>query len=236
MVVKKMANPLARVVMNGIAQKSGKVEERSSNVSSNTNLGKRETQILTSLLNNKSTSGNSSYNKSTYGRSSNVSNASPAMQSLNSLVSGKADTESKAVVQNIKAECPVNRSRQNLKSLCTLDNISVGKTNTKSSNNTNVSTNLNRSSVKALSLNELVKGDKSAKQETKTSYEKQTGGMTTLGDLAKTKLKVSDDTKGEKGDNITMSSGYVRTNVISNLEAYVPKVTLESIGKKGSLF
>lgn len=231
-----MANPLARVVMSSISQKSGLVEERSSNTNSiRPNLGKKEIQLLTSLLNNnKSTSGSGSYNKSTYGRSSNVNKASRSMQSLNSLVSGKSGTESSTVVQNTQNDCPVNRSRQNLKSLCTLDNISVGKTNT--STKTDAGINLNRNTMQTLSLNELVKGDKSAKQETKTSYEKQTGGMTTLGDLAKTKLKHSDETKGEKGDNVTTKSGYVRSNVMSNLEAYVPKVTLESIGKKGSLF
>lgn len=235
MVVKKMANPLARVVMSSISQKSGVVETKSSNTNSTTNLGKRETQLLTSLLNNnKSTSGGGSYNKNTYGRSSNVSSTSPSMQSLNSLVSGKADTESKTAFQNTKADCPVNRSRQNLKSLCTLDNISVGKTNT--STNINASINPNRNKMQTLSLNELAKGDKSVKQEIKTSYEKQTGGMTTLGDLANVKSKHSDETKGEKMDNVTAKSGYVRSNVINNLEAYVPKVTLESIGKKGSLF
>lgn len=224
-----MANPLARVVMNNIAQKSGMVEVKSSrardvNTISSNNLGKRETQLLSGLLNNKKSvsSSSSSYNKSTYGRSSNVSNPSRSMQTLSSLVSGRVETEDR------KASCEVNKSRQNLKSLCNLDNMSVGKSSVSKDNSRNV--------MKKLNLDELVQGtSKSEKREVKTSYKKQTGGMTTLGDLAneKSKNRQSDNIKS---DNVTTNNSYVRSNVINNLEAYIPKVTLESIGKKGSLF
>ncbi len=232
-----MANPLARVVMNGIAQKSEMVEARSTGTNSRTNLGKRETQILTSLLNNNNKNGSNPKNKSNYGRSTNMGNSSPSMQSLDSLISGKTESSKNSVLQNEKTECPINRSRQNLKSLCTLENISVGKTNTNTT--TNISINTNRNKVQTLSLNELVKGEiKSAKTESNSSYKEQTAGMTTLGNLAKSKSKNShsEDRKSTNVDNIATKGAYIKSNVINNLAANIPTVTLESIGKKGSLF
>ena len=242
MVVKKMSNPLARVVMNGIAQKSGKVEQRSSTVgsSNSTNLGKRGTQLLTDLLNNKTnvTTSNSSYDKSTYGRSSNVCNSSNTLTSLNSLVAGNLN---KTETNNKTEKCVVDRSRPSLKSLCSLDNISVGKTNTNNNaqgNNSYVSTNNSRNTVQTLKLDELVKGASKSESKEVKSYSrqtsKQTGGMMTLGDLAGDKTKNKQEEK--TNDNTAIKSGYVKSNVLSNLDAYVPKVSLESIGKKGSLF
>lgn len=238
-----MSNPLARVVMNGIAQKSGKVDNRPSSVgsSSSTNLGKRGTQILTDLLNNKTnvTTSNSSYDKSTYGRSSNVCSSSNTMKSLNSLVSGNSH---KTDTNNNKVEkCEIDRSRPSLKSLCSLDNISIGKPSTNNStgnNNSYVSKNNSRSSVQTLKLDELAKGASKSESKEVKSYSKeaskQTGGMMTLGDLAGDKTKNRQEEKAN--DNTAIKSGYVKSNVLSNLDAYVPKVTLESIGKKGSLF
>ena len=252
-----MANPLARVVMNNIAQKSGMVNTRSqrtqasqsSHSAQNTglnNLDRRETQILSDLINNKKSvtmGSSSSYDKSTYGRSSNVSNASKnTMKTLNSLVSGsKEKSEAPRTQYNDRnKECPVDKSKPGLKSLCSLDNISVGKSNSNSESKT-INTN-KKSTIKALDLSDLVKGTaKTEKREVNTS-KRQSGGMTTLGDLAneKTKNTQRQETKtNSKTDDkaITTNNSFVKSKtVINNLEAYVPKVTLESIGKKGSLF
>ena len=237
-----MANPLARVVMNSIAQKSGMVEKRSQGAQASNraqsnglnNLDQRETKLLSDLLNNNKsvTTGSSSYDKNTYGRSSNVSKASNTMKTLNSLVSGSTQ---RAENDDKKKECQVDRSRPSLKSLCSLDNISVGKSNI---NNDNRSVKReSRDVINALNLDDLVKGtSKSEKREVKSS-KKQSGGMTTLGDLASELTKSSQKEAGNDNKAITTNNSFVKSKtVLNNLEAYIPKVTLESIGKKGSLF
>ena len=234
MVVKRMANPLARVVMNNIAQQSGMVERKSSNVTQNanrnsntnsngSNLDRRESKLLTDLMNNKkgvtmgsSSSSSSSQNKSTYGRTTNVSNANAnTMKTLDSLVS-KANSSGST-----------NNTVEKKNDSCALDNISIGKTNVENNDRTN---------MKVLDLSQLASGNTTTnKREAKVSYNKQTSGMTTLGDLANEKTKnKQEESKNDK--TITTGSSYVKSNVINNLEAYIPKVTLESIGKKGSLF
>lgn len=248
-----MANPLARVVMNNIAQNSGMVntraqrtqESQTSHRAQNTglnNLDRKETQILSDLINNKKSvtmGSSSSYDKSTYGRSSNVSNAAQnTMKTLNSLVSGSTQkTEAPKTQYNDRnKECQVDKSKPSLKSLCSLDNISVGKPNNKSENKT-INTE-KRSTIKTLDLGDLVKGvNKSEKREVNTS-KKQSGGMTTLGDLADEKTKNSQREETKTDDKaITTNNSFVKSKtVLNNLEVYVPKVTLESIGKKGSLF
>lgn len=244
-----MANPLARVVMNNIAQKSGMVEKRSSRAQTShkaqstgfSNLDRKETQFLSDLLNNKKsvTTGSSSYDKNTYGRSSNISSASKnTMKTLNSLVSGaKQKTETQRTQDNNRVkECQVDKSRPSLKSLCSLDNISVGKPNSSSDNKSTKRENIG--TIKTLDLGDLVKGaNKSEKREVKTST-KKSGGMTTLGDLANEKTKHSQSEDKKSDDKaITTNNSFVKSKtVINNLEAYIPKVTLESIGKKGSLF
>lgn len=241
-----MANPLARVVMNNIAQKSGMVEKKSyystqtntDNSSSSNNLDRKESQLLSSLLNSKksTTSGtSSSHNKSTYGRTTNVSNVSAnTMKTLDSLVSkanSSGHTSTSTSNQQKKDSCGIDKSRPDLRSLCSLDNISIGKTNVEKDD---------RNVMKRLDLNQLVDSNiKTNKRQEKVSYgNKQTSGMTTLGELAREKTKNSqhNDSKSSKTDTITTSNSYVKSNVINNLEAYIPKVTLESIGKKGSLF
>ena len=245
-----MANPLARVVMNNIAQQSGMVERKSSNVTQNanrnsntnsngSNLDRRESKLLTDLMNNKkgvtmgsSSSSSSSQNKSTYGRTTNVSNANAnTMKTLDSLVS-KANSSGSTnnTVEKKNDSCGIDKSRSDLRSLCSLDNISIGKTNVENNDRTN---------MKVLDLSQLASGNTTTnKREAKVSYNKQTSGMTTLGDLAneKTKNKQQEDQKNDKTNTITSGNSYVKSNVINNLEAYIPKVTLESIGKKGSLF
>ena len=248
-----MANPLARVVMNSIAQKSGMVntraqrmqESQTSHRAQNTglnNLDRKETQILSDLINNKksvTTGSSSSYDKSTYGRSSNVGNASQnTMKTLNSLVSGAKQTaETQRTRDNDRSkECQVDKSKPSLKSLCSLDNISVGKPSNSSDDRSTKRENVG--TMKTLNLDDLVKGSsKSEKREVKTSS-KQSGGMTTLGDLASEKTKNSQSEDRKSDDKaITTNNSFVKSKtVINNLEAYVPKVTLESIGKKGSLF
>ncbi len=198
-----MANPLARVVMNNIAQRSGMVEKRAQgaqtshraqqNASLN-NLDQKETQLLSDLLNNKKsvTTGSSSYDKSTYGRASNTSNISQnTMKTLSSLVSGGAQkTETSRTQDNGRSkECQVDKSKPSLKSLCSLDNISVGKSNINNENR--IPQREHKSVMNTLNLDDLVKGvNKSEKREVKSSS-KKSGGMTTLGDLANEKTKNS---------------------------------------------
>jgi len=65
--------------------------------------------------------------------------------------------------------------------------------------------------------------------------------MMTLDDLAG-KVKGNGGTQSTSNNQSSRvnkpykkESNYVKSNVISNLEAYVPKISLNSIGKKGSL-
>lgn len=260
-----MANPLARVVMNNIAQKSGTVSKRPSNMgsvnSSIPNLGKNEAKLLTDLLNSKTPtstigSSSSSYNKSTYGRSTHISNASNTMKTLDSLVSksrhgsntstSSNSSKTQSQYQSTK-NCVVDKSRPNLKSLCSLDNISVGKANLSRDNNTS---NTNREVTNKLNLDELIKGksshssNQSVRRNRNTTYKTNTNtNMMSLSNLAGEKTKNRQDTSStntrdnDRTGMITTNNSFVKSkSVINNLEAYVPKITLESIGKKGSLF
>ena len=249
-----MANPLARVVMNSVAQKSGKVSKHPSRVGATDgrpNLGAKETQLLSSLLNSKgkTTTTSSSYDKNTYGRSSNVASvAANTMKTLDSLTKGASHKTSSS--EN-KKECIVDKSRPHLKSLCSLNNISVGKTAVTSNRDdvTTSKTNNNTSTGSKLDLSQLLKGKSTGSSTNNTvrrdtrSSNKQTSGMTTLGSLAGDKTKNKQPTyETNNRDNsrdgmITTNNSFVKSKtVINNLETYVPKVTLESIGKKGSLF
>ena len=243
-----MSNPLARVVMSNVAQKSGKVEKRSSaSVNSKPNLGRQEKQLLTSLLNGNAKVNNSnkstSHDKSTYGRGSNVGrNTSKTIKTLDSLVKGSSKkTETNVRTNDRKRDCVVDRSRPNLKSLCSLDNISVGKTSLESRPTENKSSDnrRDRDIINKLNLDDLARGKNtntstSSLKNTNvgTSTNKSTSGMTTLGQLAGEKTKNSQ--KQDKEKNNVKTNNYVKSSVINNLEAYIPKVSLESIGK-GSL-
>lgn len=265
-----MANPLARVVMSNVAQKSGKIDRRSSSSvnravrgKAKPNLGRQEKQILSSLLNDNASvkSTNASYDKNTYGRGSNVgSNTSKTIKTLDSLVSGiskkteqRSRTENNAReditrTQDSKRTCGVDKFKLNLRSLCSLDNVSVGSQGleSKSTSSRPVSRPVNkpvdnrpsnnrrdRDIINKLNLDDLARGkntstNSSVKRNVKTSTNNSSNGMTTLDQLAGNKS--SNNQSKEK--EVTKT---VKSSVINNLEAYIPKVSLESIGKKGSV-
>ncbi len=257
-----MSNPLARVVMSNVAQKSGKVERRSSNSTNRAvrgkgkpNLGRQGKEILSSLLDGNTKvndNSNKSYDKSTYGRGSNVgSNTSQTIKTLDSLVPGgsrKAETNIRT--NDRKKDCVVDKSRPNLKSLCTLDNISVGKagiekksTNSRPENrsldNRTSDNRRDRDMINKLNLDDLARGkststSSSEKRSIKPSTNKSSSGMTTLGELAGDKTKNSQKKNKEPNKTVKSKSSYVKSSVINNLEAHIPKVSLQSIGK-GSL-
>ena len=253
-----MANPLARVVMNNIAQKSGMVSSKPSGVKSTgvNNLGSKEKQMLTSLLNGGKVASPrpSSIDRDSYGRSSGASKSSGKMVTLSALASNKSgnkestvtDTKSQSFeVKTAYDTTKVNTNSGNatLNGLSALGNVTMGK----SGANTNASTNLNqvnkvskeagRDIMKKIDLEGLLSGgSKSNKREPKKSYsykqQSPQGNKTSLDALAK---KVGGSNRKEEKTSET-SNNYVRSNVMTNLEAYIPKVTLDSIGKKGSLF
>lgn len=92
-------------------------------------------------------------------------------------------------------------------------------------------------SVNKINLEELVKGNKTEKKDRKVTNKSKTSTMMTLDELSgKVKKNTEEKTEAYK-TNLQKSSttSYARTGVINNLEAYIPKVSLNSIGKKGSL-
>lgn len=85
-------------------------------------------------------------------------------------------------------------------------------------------------------LEDLVKGN--AKPKNSNISDNKSNTMMTLNELA-SKVKKPNDTQVNNVENSVKQSKtkdvYVKTGVINNLEAYIPKVSLNSIGKKGSL-
>ena len=249
-----MANPLARVVMNNIAQKSGMVSSKPSGVKSKIvdNLGSKEKQMLSSLLNKGrvTNSTSSSIDRDSYGRSSGASKSSGKMVTLSSLASSKVSNKESVVTetksQNVEVKkayntptSSTNSGNTMLDSLSALGNVTKGKASVSTNLNqvTKVGKKAGRDIMKKIDLEGLLSGgSKSNKNETKKSYsykqQNQQGNKTSLDALAK---KVGGSSKREEKTSET-SNNYVRSNVMTNLEAYIPKVTLDSIGKKGSLF
>lgn len=85
-------------------------------------------------------------------------------------------------------------------------------------------------------LEDLVKGNVKPKNGIANNSKSNT--MMTLNELA-SKVKKPNDTQVSNIENSVEQQKtkdvYVKTGVINNLEAYIPKVSLNSIGKKGSL-
>ncbi|MTI48617.1 hypothetical protein [Sporosalibacterium faouarense] len=99
--------------------------------------------------------------------------------------------------------------------------------------------NRNRTNRK-IQLEDLVGDNK--KSFNQQNNDKRNKTMMSLDDLVnKSKTNSSSKTKEQKDSKHsepykkTKEQSYVKSNVIGNLEAYVPKVSLNSIGKKGSL-
>ncbi|AFS79874.1 hypothetical protein Curi_c29080 [Gottschalkia acidurici 9a] len=198
-----MANPLARVVMNNIAQKSGKVASRPNNAVSlgTTNLGKDEERLLSSLLNSKGNvtkSGVGSYDKNSYGRTTKVSNRAGAMQTLDSLASKKGVVKESSSNNSYQGNTNYNNNTNNttLSTLNTLSNISVGKSSVERDS---------RNIMQKVSLGDLASGgSKSEKKEVKTSYNQQQSSITSLGDLAGKVKKLVAMIKKKKNLTIVM--------------------------------
>ncbi len=174
-----MANPLARVIMNNIAQNSKMVDTKSSSVKSTysiSGLRQKDEQLLLNVINK------------------NSGRATGAPKTLDIL-----NLSSKPVSKPIE-----HNSRAN--------------------------------TFEKVKLEDLVKG--SATPKSGKTIDNKSNTMMTLNDLA-TKVKKPNDNqvnnvaspvKQDKTKDV-----YVKTGVINNLEAYIPKVSLNSIGKKGSL-
>ncbi|WP_352418362.1 hypothetical protein [Proteiniborus sp.] len=171
-----MANPLARVIMNNIAQNSKKVDTRSNyakNAYTVSGLGPKEEQLLINVINK---------------------NANTTV--VNSKGLGTLNLSTKQVENN----------RVNSFNKVKLEDLAQG--NIKSSNNNKAV----KKSNTMLTLNELAGKIKKSNDSQETSNE----------------YTINQNNKGIK-------DVYVKTGVINNLEAYIPKVSLDSIGKKGSL-
>lgn len=156
MVVKKMANPLARVIMNNIAQNSNKVHGKSGYSNSTykiSGLDKNEEQILLNVMNKKAT-----HKPTEFNNSSNY--------------------------------------------------------------------------FEKVKLEDLVKGGLRPSKSTEDF--KKSNTMMTLDELAG-KVKKTQEEDNVKEKDSSKEPVYVKTGVINKLEAYIPKVSLDSIGKKGSL-
>lgn len=226
-----MANPLARVVMKNIVSKKGVAVNKRPNTSTRElNLSAKEDDILKSIL-------NKGQKNVTIETLSSLSPKKPASSSnYTSKPSSNGVAESKG-----------------LGSLKTLDALSIAAKPSNSANSSKAvygakssyAKQLNSAKsggVKAVSIESLASG-KGGNQVAETSISKRTesatdgrqqGGMMSLSQLAGDKVNSSsNDVKPQNSENVKTS---VRGNVMGSLSDYIPKVTLDSIGKKGSLF
>lgn len=154
--------------------------------------------------------------------------------SINSSNVSNIDNKEEQLLKSV-----IRNSSDNLSSnkvLSSLDSLNSYKTHARTSSFKQNDTIQSRSSnVNKIALEELAKGNKVDKKENKTY--KKSSTMMTLNELAG-KVKKNAEEKTEVNEtNFQKSNGtnYVRASVINNLEAYIPKVSLNSIGKKGSL-
>lgn len=105
--------------------------------------------------------------------------------------------------------------------------------NKKTVHNLSKTTENNKSNYfEKVKLEDLVKG--SPKPSKSIEENKKLTTMLTLNELAN-KVKKNQINNEVKESNSNNDSVYVKTGVINKLETYIPKVPLDSIGKKGSL-
>lgn len=227
-----MANPLARVVMKNLVDKKkreGMSIPKSTPASADANLSSREENLLLGLMgtSQKGISGLKSLdykslksNKSTY--KTGAASAASGLRSLESLAGVKSSSASS--------------SAQSKKSSGYGEKVDYGQKTFGVSSAAKVT-----SGVKAISLDQLsgVKSDSSssfiskpARQE--SVQQSKSGGMMSLDQLAGNKVGSASNDNGTKSSEANKPS--VKARVISSLEGYVPKVSLDSIGKKNSLF
>ncbi|KNF07043.1 hypothetical protein CLPU_29c00070 [Gottschalkia purinilytica] len=220
-----MANPLARVVMRNISQMSGKVGTGVNTYSSSfktANLNNREEQLLVSLLNKNGNSStkvvNTSSSSYSTGRSNSPVNIANNLKTLDSLAAGR---------KNDSVENNSNTNNYNLN-----NNYENRNYLNKSTINTG-----SRNLVQSLSIDDLISGkDKKKPENIIKSVSKNKSGMMSLSDLAGTAKTSSDSNDAKPQPEPNVKNTLVRSSVLNNLETYIPKVTLDSIGKKGSLF
>lgn len=220
-----MANPLARVVMRNISQMSGKVGTGVNTYSSSfktANLNNREEQLLVSLLNKNGNSStkvvNTSSSSYSTGRSNSSVNIANNLKTLDSLAAGR---------KNDSVENNSNTNNYNLN-----NNYENRNYLNKSTINTG-----SRNLVQSLSIDDLISGkDKKKPENIIKSVSKNKSGMMSLSDLAGTAKTSSDSNDAKPQPEPNVKNTLVRSSVLNNLETYIPKVTLDSIGKKGSLF
>lgn len=226
-----MANPLARVVMKNIVSKKGvAVNKRPSTSTRELNLSAKEDDILKSILNK----GQKNVTIET------LSSLSPKKPASSSNYTPKPS--SNGVVES-----------KGLGALKTLDALSMAAKPSSSANSSKAGFGAKSSygkqlnsaksgGVKAVSIESLAsgKGDSqvtvapSSKRTESAVDGRQQGGMMSLSQLAGDKVNSSsNDVKPQNSENVKTS---VRGNVMGSLSDYIPKVTLDSIGKKGSLF
>lgn len=200
-----MANPLARTVMRNIVG-DGSKNKNNSSTDINAKLGQREENIFLSILNKNENKNTSSYEKTENVRENKSSGNKGGLGSLKTLDS-------------------LSISKGNKGGSSYGSKVSYGSKTVKESGG-----NLNTGTV---SLDNLAKGISkgSTKENNSENYSNnstKSSKMISLSNLAG-KEKKSENT--EKVENKTP----VKSSVIGNLSDLVPKVTLDSIGKKGSL-
>jgi len=175
-----MANPLARVIMDNMARKSGMVQSQPSFSGQRVHLNEHEEDLLVDLLNKRTTA-----------------TTRKGLNSLNDLVKNR--------------------------------NVAT---------NTNDSINRNTNSAPRVTLEDLVKKGHRTEEIKEVNIQQKTNTMMTLDQLAgkARKTKDTDINTSQNKEKANYESNYgVKKSVINNLEAYIPKVSLDSIGKKGSL-
>lgn len=118
--------------------------------------------------------------------------------------------------------------------------LSVNSTQNKTYNKGNDYSNNRPGNLQKVKLEDLAKNPTTKRDKPVTERRNKT--MMTLNELAgNNKSKTSNTVKrSEKQTNVKKeaykrNNKNVKSNVIGNLEAYIPKVSLDSIGKKGSL-
>ncbi|MDO5708188.1 MAG: hypothetical protein Q4P31_06105 [Andreesenia angusta] len=251
-----MANPLARVVMTNLVDMDKKENNNSSRKYANSFNSISKSSFSSGRGNNtRMFLGNKNYSNNS-NNSSDI-NLSPSQENLLLGIIGgerKSSGGRNNMAKSYKSNS--NTSVKGLKTIEALAGISSGNSNTSSSsegakvssrgkssygqkcknygkNRSNVS-----SSIKAISFEELAGGniDSSSSSSNSTGYRPvsssksrqqgtKTSGMYSLEELAD-EIGVKKEEERPRNE-----SSSVRSSVIGNLEGYVPKVSLDSIGK-----
>lgn len=226
-----MANPLARVVMKNIVSKKGvAVNEKSKNSSRELNLSSKEDDILKSILNK----GQKNVTIETLSSLNIKKSASSSNYTSKPSLNGNVESKGLGALKTLDALSMTGKSSNSASS-------SKAVYGTKSSYGKQLNTAKN-GGIKAVSIESLASGRNSDQAVVAPSSKKtepvvdgrQQGGMMSLNQLAGNKVNSSsNDVKPQNSESVKTS---VRGNVMGSLSDYIPKVTLDSIGKKSSLF